>query len=154
MTPDEFVTIQGVYRLGLDTLASLEGCLRNVADAHKLSLETEGVDRLRGELTFWFAGARYYVRIRITDRNIDDSGDVGTEYRVPSGWLDWGRFDVNDLREQSTQNNSFDERGMLCEVDSEEFYCDFTHCDDPRVSAGLMSKLNRLVGRTIALNNA
>ena len=93
---------------------------------------------------------RFYIRVRITDRDVDD---VGTEYRVPVGWLDWGRIDDNDDRETPTQSNFYDERGILCELDKQEFYCSFKSCDDDRIRQAMTRKLGALVGRTISLNN-
>ena len=116
-----------------------------------VEMNIETVDTVNGELTFYLAGAHYYVRIRITDRSIED---IGTDYKVPIGWLDWGTFDINDNRQKHLQSNYFDERGILCDMEKEEFYCDFSNCDDPRIRQGLLLKFQRLVGHTIAQNNA
>jgi hypothetical protein len=75
-------------------------------------------------------------------------------YAVPMGWLDWGRFSPEGRREAPEQSNYYEERGILLEVDKDEFYCSFQSCDDERLTRGLMQKLERLVGRTLALNNA
>ena len=43
---------------------------------------------------------------------------------------------------------------ILCEVEKEEFYCDFSNCSDDRVRRGMLHHLSALVGRSISLNNA
>jgi hypothetical protein len=110
-----------------------------------------GVDAGEGELTFRFAGTRYYVRVRLTDRSV---GDPGMSYSVPMGWLDWGRYGASGLREPAEQSNYYEERGILCDLDKDEFYCSLANFEDPRLQNGLLQKLARLAARTIAQNNA
>ena len=136
---------QGVGKLHL-----LERCLGQLGSDQRLDVLVEPVNETLGELTFWFAGTRYYVRVRITDRETDD---VGVDYRVPIGWLDWGRHNARGQVEPPEQSNFYDQRGILCEMEKDEFYCSFEDCGDNRVASGLTKKLERLVGRTIALNN-
>ena len=151
MQSEELKSIDGKFRQGVGKLHLLEKCLANFASRVGFSIAVRECDETRGELSFFFAGVRYYVRVRITDRDIDD---IGAEFRVPVGWLDWGRFDENDVREAPIQSNYFDEPGILCEFEKEEFYCNFQDCEDDRVRRSLLLKLSKLVGRTIALNNA
>jgi hypothetical protein len=75
-------------------------------------------------------------------------------YSVPMGWLDWGRYGPGGLREPPEQSNYFEERGMLCDLDKDEFYCSLRSFEDERLQKGLLQKLARLVGRTVAQNNA
>ena len=42
----------------------------------------------------------------------------------------------------------------LCELDKHEFYCSFRDCDEEQLQKGMLSTLQRLVGRTIVVNNA
>jgi hypothetical protein len=151
MEIEELQAMQGKYKQGVEKLKELSACLGRLRERTGLEIATDPVDERQGELPFWFAGARYYVRIRITDRSIDD---IGADARVPIGWLDWGRYDGECHREPAEQTNYFDDRGILCEVEKEEFYCNFRNCDDKRLTKGLLSKLQRLVGRTVAVNNA
>ncbi len=150
MQQDELKAIGGKFRQGIEKLRLLETCLTSLASGMRLDLHSKGVDEERGELTFLFSGMRFYVRVRITDRDVDD---VGTEYRVPVGWLDWGRFDANDARENPIQSNFFDERGILCEIGKQELYCNFENCDDEQVRRAMLQKFNALVDRAIAANN-
>ena len=151
MQQNELRAIETKFKQGIEKLQLLDACLQAFAKTAGLAASIKGIDREIGELQFLFSGMRFYVRVRITDRDVDD---IGAEFRVPVGWLDWGRFDENGRREAPIQSNYFDERGILCEIEKEEFYCDFRSCDDERVHKGLLQKLSGLVGRTIALNNA
>jgi len=150
MQESELTAISNKFTQGLEKLKRLEKCLEFLAGEMEFRLESHQIDPVRGELAFTFAGMRFYIRIRVTDRDVDD---VGTEYRVPIGWLDWGRFDENDQREAPIQSNFYDDRGILCELEKDEFYCDFQSCSDDRVRRGIVLHLRSLVGRSIALNN-
>ena len=75
----------------------------------------------------------YYVCVRITDRDIDD---IGSEYRISVDLLDCGRIDDKGDPETQIQSNYYDDQGILCELEKEEFYCDFSNCDDDRVLGG------------------
>ena len=149
MLPEELKTIQAKFRQGIEKLELLSQCLTNLAEKQGFDITIEGLDRTAGELTFWFSGARYYIHIRITDRDVDD---MEPGFRVPMGQLDWGRY--YNGRETPDQTNYYDERGILCELEKEEFYCSFGDCDDPRVAMGITSVLKKMVTRTIAINNA
>ena len=151
MQPEEFKAIDTKFKLGLEKLERLQKCLQYLAQDEKVDLPMEPLDRKSGELIFWYAGTRYYIKIRITDRDVDD---LEPGYRVPIGWLDWGRFSQGLVHEPAEQSNFYDERGILCDVDKEEFYCTFSDCGDERVKNGLMNKLHRLTAKTIAINNA
>jgi hypothetical protein len=151
MEREELKSVQSKFNQGLEKLELVRNCLLRLAEIGSVEMDIAAVDKQRGELTFFLAGGRYYVRIRITDRSIEG---VGADYNVPIGWFDWGAFDINEVRQKQIQSNYFDERGILCDMEKEEFYCDFSDCDDPRIQEGLMLKLQRLVGRTIARNNA
>jgi hypothetical protein len=151
MQQSELVAISGKFRQGLERLKRLEKCLEVLAGELKLSIDSHQIDSERGELVFVFAGMSFYIRIRVTDRHVDD---VGTEYRVPIGWLDWGRLDENDRRDAPIQSSFYDDRGILCEFGKEEFYCSFDDCSDERARRGMLVYLSTLVGRSIALNNA
>lgn len=151
MQDTELIAINNKFNQGVEKLERLETCLGTVAGAANLQIESHGVDALRGELGLTFAGMKFYVRVRITDRDVDD---VGTEYRVPIGWLDWGRFDNNEVREPPMMSNFYDDRGILCQIEKEEFYCSFNDCTEDRVRRGMLHHLGALVGRTIVLNNA
>jgi hypothetical protein len=151
MEMDEMKAVQGKFKQGLDKLDLIKTCLSNLNKQTGLDVEVDSLDKREGILTFWFAGTRYYVKIRLTDRGIDN---IGTDYNVAIGWLDWGRFDAGDTREAPEQSNFFDERGILCKMEKEEFYCNFQDCDEEKLRMGMLYKLQRLVGRTIAVNNA
>jgi hypothetical protein len=74
-------------------------------------------------------------------------------YSVPMGWLDWGRYNASGLREAPEQSNYYEERGMLCDLDKDVFYCNLRSLEDERLQRGLLQKLTRLVRRTVAQNN-
>ena len=148
---EELKSMQAKYRQGLDKLKDLSACLGRLRKRTGLEILTDPIDEKQGELGFWFAGTRYYVRIRIADRSIDN---IGADARVPIGWLDWGRQDSECGRAPAELSNYFDDRGVLCTFEKEEFYCNFQSCDEERLEKGMLSTLQRLVGRTIAVNNA
>ena len=151
MQESELLAISGKFRQGLERLKRLDECLDVLAGELKLSVDSHQIDSVRGELVFVFAGMKFFIRIRVTDRDVDD---VGTDSRVPIGWLDWGRFDENDCRDAPIQSNFYDDRGILCEYGKDEFYCSFDDCTDERARHGMLIHLSALVGRSIALNNA
>jgi hypothetical protein len=150
MDVDQLKGLQVKFRQGVEKLELLGKCLQQLARSQGMDLRVSGVDAEEGELGFRFAGTRYYVRTRLTDRSV---GDPGMSYNVPMGWLDWGRYNASGLREPAEQSNYYEERGILCDVDKDEFYCSFTSCEDERLQRGLLQKLARLVGRTVAQNN-
>lgn len=150
MDIEELQALQGKFRQGVEKLTLLGECLEHIISRHGLDLRVEGIDEREGEMDFWFAGTRYYVRVRLTDRSV---GDVGAAYSVPIGWLDWGRYNSINQRQMPEQTNYYDERGILCELDKEEFYFNLQHCDEERLLKGFVQRLQRLVGRTIAMNN-
>ena len=150
MQPEEFKAIDKKFKQGLEKLEQMRQCLKHVAGKEGIDLPIDQLDRKAGELTFWYAGTKYYIRIRITDMDVDD---LEPGYRVPNGSLDWGRYTASDRRESAEQTNYYDERGIMCDVGKEEFYCTFADCDDKKVRTGLMDKLHRLASRTIAINN-
>jgi hypothetical protein len=151
MELDEMRAVQSKFKQGLEKLELIESCFGRLKKQTGLEVEAAGVDRREGILSFWFAGSKYYVKIRLTDRGVDN---VGTDYNVAIGWLDWGRFNSGGAAEPVEQSNYFDERGILCELEKEEFYCNFQNCDEDKLRKGMLYKLQRLVGRTIAVNNA
>jgi len=142
--------LQLKFRQGLEKLELLGKCLARLGKAVGLDLTVLGMDTAEGELDFRFAGTRYYVRLRLTDRSV---GDPGMSYSVPMGWLDWGRYNAAGQREPPEQANYYEEQGILCDVDKEEFFCNFSSCEEERLQRGLLQKLARLVGRTVAQNN-
>jgi len=150
MDVDQLKGLQVKFRQGVEKLHLLGKCLEKLGRDQGLDLRVLNVEEEEGELVFRFAGTRYYVRARLTDRSV---GDPGMSYSVPMGWLDWGRFDVAGLREPPEQANYYEERGILLELDKDEFYCNFSSCEDERLQRGLLQKLARLVGRTVAQNN-
>lgn len=150
MDVDQLKGLQVKFRQGVEKLHLLGKCLEKLGRDQGLDLRVLSVEEEEGELVFRFAGTRYYVRARLTDRSV---GDPGMSYSVPMGWLDWGRFDVAGLREPPEQANYYEERGILLELDKDEFYCNFSSCEDERLQRGLLQKLARLVGRTVAQNN-
>jgi hypothetical protein len=150
MDVEQLKGLQIKYRQGLEKLEMLGKCLAKIGQAQGLDVRVLGVNGEEGELTFRFAGTKYFVRVRLTDRSV---GDPGMSYAVPMGWLDWGRFARGGQREAPEQTNYFEEQGILCDVDKDQFYCNFQNCDDERLTRGLLQKLERLVGRTVALNN-
>ena len=151
MRTEELIAIQEKFDQGVQKLYLLNTCLQSVSAAMGLKVTATPVEESRGMLRFCFAGADYYVRVRVTDRDVDD---VGGEYRVPIGWLDWGLINDDGVADGAVQSNYYDDRGILCELEKEEFYCDFSSCGDDRVHRGMSSNLSKLVGRSIALNNA
>jgi hypothetical protein len=151
MDVEQLKGLQVKFRQGVEKLGLLGQCLDGLGRSQGLDLRVLGVDPEEGELCLRFAGTRYYVRVRLTDRSV---GDPGMSYSVPMGWLDWGRYNAAGLREPAEQSNYYEERGLLCELDKDEFYCSLTHCEDERLQRGLLQKLARLVGRTVAQNNA
>jgi hypothetical protein len=150
MQPEEFKAIDQKFRQGLGKLEQLRTCMQQFAENQGVHLPLEDLDTTAGELAFWYAGTRYYVRVRISDRDVDD---LEPGYRVPIGWLDWGRYAPSGARDQAEQSNYYDERGVLCDKEKEEFYCTLDDCSDSMVRDVLSSKLQRLVTRTIAINN-
>jgi hypothetical protein len=150
MELDEMEAMQGKFKQGLEKLELIKSCLAKLKKRTNLDVETEPVDKREGILTFWFAGTRYYAKIRLTDRGVDN---IGTDYNVAIGWLDWGRFGPAGNREAPEQSNFFDERGILCEIEKEEFYCNFQNCNEEKLNRTMLYKLQRLVNRTITANN-
>jgi hypothetical protein len=150
MELDEMEAMQGKFKQGLEKLELIKSCLAKLKKRTNLDVEAEPVDKQEGILTFWFAGTRYYVKIRLTDRGVDN---IGTDYNVAIGWLDWGRFGAAGNREAPEQSNFFDERGILCEIEKEEFYCNFQNCNEEKLHRAMLYKLQRLVSRTITANN-
>jgi hypothetical protein len=151
MELDEMKGVQGKFKQGLEKLELVKSCLTKLKKQTDLEVEADSVDNREGILTFWFAGTRYYVKIRLTDRGIDN---IGTDYNVAIGWLDWGRFTDGGDRESPEQSNFYDERGILCKIEREEFYCNFENCNEEKLRRAMLYKLQRLVDRTIAVNNA
>ena len=153
MELEELKALQAIFRDGLEKLSLLETCLADIKARNGLDIQIAELNERGGFLTFWFAGTLYYIQIRITDRNIDDTGreDIGVEYRVPIGWLDWGRHDNRGRPEIPDQSNYYDDRGILCNLDKEEFYCSLQP-GDTRLEKVLLQKLQRLVGKTVAMN--
>jgi hypothetical protein len=151
MELDEMKSVQAKFRQGLEKLDLIRSCLAKLNKHTGLEVEADSIDKREGSLGFWFAGTRYYVKIRLTDRGIDN---VGTDYNVAIGWLDWGRYDAAGGRLTPEQSNYFDERGILCEMEKEEFYCNFQNCSEDKLRKAMLYKLQRLVGRTITVNNA
>ena len=151
MELDEMKAVQGKFKQGLEKLELIKSCLAKLKKQTGLEVEAGPVDSREGLLTFWFAGTRYYVNTRLTDRGVDN---IGTDYNVAIGWLDWGRFGTEGKRESPEQSNYFDERGILCQMEKEEFYCNFQNCNEEKLRKAMLYKLQRLVGRTITVNNA
>ena len=151
MELDEMKSVQAKFKQGLEKLDLIRSCLAKLNKQAGLEVEADSVDKREGSLDFWFAGTKYYVKIRLTDRGIDN---VGTDYNVAIGWLDWGRCDPAGNRLTPEQSNYFDERGILCEMEKEEFYCNFQNCSEDKLRRAMLHKLQRLVGRTITVNNA
>jgi hypothetical protein len=151
MELDEMKAVQGKFKQGLEKLELIKSCLAKLNKQTGLEVEAGPVDSREGLLPFWFAGTRYYVRIRLTDRGVDN---IGTDYNVAIGWLDWGRYGAEGKRDAPEQSNYFDERGILCQMEKEEFYCNFQNCNEEKLRKAMLYKLQRLVGRTITVNNA
>lgn len=150
VNPDELKIIAVNFQQGIEKLTLLRVCLQALQKQHGYKLPIEGIDKNAGELIFWFAGSKYYVKIRITDKDVDEQQP---EYKVPIGWLDWGRFNGDGLRETPENTNYFDDRGILCELEKEEFYDDFKDCGDERIIRSLTQKLQKLVSRALTINN-
>ena len=148
--PDKLRILDGKFKQGLEKLRLLRRCLTELQKKNGYELPMENIDENAGELAFWFAGGKYYIRIRITDKDVDQQQP---EYKVPIGWLDWGRFNANGNREAPESTNYFDDRGILCELEKEEFYCNFKDCTDERVVQGLTQKLDKLVSKALSINN-
>jgi hypothetical protein len=151
MELEELRGMQNKFKQGLEKLELLKSCFTALHRQTGIEVEVDTIDRRAGELSFWYAGTGYYVKIRLTDRSIDN---IGTDYHVPIGWLDWGRRRPDRDRETPEQSNYYDERGILCTLDNDEFYCNLQNCDEEKLRKGLLYTLQRLVGRTIAANNA
>jgi hypothetical protein len=151
MDIEQLKGLQVKFRQGVEKLGLLGKCLEQLGRSQGLDLRVLGVDAEEGELDFRFAGTRYYVRARLTDRSV---GDPGMSYSVPMGWLDWGRYGASGLREPAESSNYYEERGILCDLDKEEYYCSLADFEDERLQRGLMQKLARLAARTVAQNNA
>ncbi len=151
---EELKALQAIFRDGLEKLSLLEAYLADTKARNALDIEFDELNERDGVLNFWFAGTKYYVKVRITDRNLDDrglEGDIGLEYRVPIGWLDWGRYNSRNQREIPEQSDYYDDRGILCNLDKEEFYCSLQP-GDKRLEKVLLQKLQRLVSKTVAMN--
>ena len=147
---NEIKAVAAKFKQGLEKLELLKMCMASFASAEGLPITAGAVDEGIGELTFYFAGMRFYIRIRVADRDVDD---VGTEYRVPIGWIDWGRIGPDGAYHEPDQSNFFDERGILCELEKEEFYCSFQNCEDERAVRGMASRFSQLISRAITINN-
>ena len=143
----ELKALQGKFQQGLERLHQLSRCLQEVSTRNDVRVSVEPVDEVSGELPFWFAGTRYYVRIRLTDRSVDD---VGVEYSVPMGWLDWGRYGDTQKAQQS---DFYDDKGVLCESEKVPYHCDLSDCGSSQLEQGLLHTVQRLVARTVAVNN-
>ena len=148
---EELKALETKFQQGLERLQELSSCLKTVGARVGLTLETNDVDMQRGELSFCLAGTRYFVRVRLTDRTIDD---VGVSYAAPMGWLDWGRYGVADRAERVEQSDFYDSQGVMCESERQAFHGDLKACDDTRLEQALLHTLQRLVSKTIAMNNA
>ena len=151
MDLEELKGLEAKFQQGLERLRELSKCLETVGARRGLALETGDIDKRQGELSFWFAGTRYYVRVRLTDRTIDD---VGMPYGAPIGWLDWGRCDADGRPDRVEQSDFYDGKGVMCESERQAFHSDLKDCDDRRLEQALLHTLQRLVSKTIAVNNA
>ena len=151
MEKEEFGALDGRFKQGLEKLESIRERLADLAGRLGVDIEAEPLCRREGELAFWFAGTRYYARLRIADRSLDDGGAPVT---VPIGWIDWGQYDLSGLHGTVDQSTYFDDRGVLFVVDREEIYCDVGRRDDALAARALLSRLSRLVTRTMAVNSA
>ncbi len=151
MDLDELKALEIKFQQGLERLRELSDCLKTVGARADIALETDDIDERQGELPFWFAGARYYVRIRLTDRTIDD---VGVPYGAPIGWLDWGRYGADGRPDRAEQSDFYDSQGVMCESEKQAFHGDLKTCGDKRLEQALLHTMQRLVSRTIAVNNA
>lgn len=151
MEKEEFRALEGRFKQGLEKLELIRARLADLAGRLGVGIDTEPLRGREGEVVFWFAGARYYARVRIADRSLDDGGPPVT---VPIGWIDWGQFDLSGAHGAADQSTSFDDRGVLFVVDKEEVYCDVGRSDDPVVGRALSSLLSRLVARAMAANSS
>jgi hypothetical protein len=143
----ELKALQGKFQQGLDRLRELSRCLKEVCARSGLNITVEALDEVAGELPFWFAGTRYAVKVRLTDRSLDD---VGVSYSVPLGWLDWGRYGTSQRADQS---DFYDDKGIMCEAEKVPYHCDLSDCENGQLEQGLLHTLQRLVAKTVALNN-
>lgn len=150
MQPEEFKAIQNKFEQGIEKLQRLKRCIEHIQTQTGIILRIEGIDDKAGQLSFWFSGNRYYVKVRITDRDVDN---MEPGFRVPIGWLDWGLYDEKNFRDAPIQSNFYDERGVLCEQEDDEFYCNFEDCTNERIKTGILITLNKLATRSIELNN-
>ena len=71
MELDEMKSVQAKFRQGLEKLDLIRSCLAKLNKHTGLEVEADSIDKREGSLGFWFAGTRYYVKIRLTDRGID-----------------------------------------------------------------------------------
>ena len=147
---EELKTIEAKFSQGIEKLNRLTECFQELKKRGLVGITIEEVDTVNGELTFYSAGTRYYVRIRITDRSLED---IGTDYKVPLGWLDWGSFDINNLRMHPDHSNFYDDKGVFWELEGKEFYSDLKNCEDEKLTKAMLLKLQRLAAATIARNN-
>ena len=151
MDMEELKGLEAKFQQGLERLQELSVCLKTMGARAGVTLETDDIDMRSGELPFWFAGARYFVRVRLTDRTIDD---VGVSYGAPIGWLDWGRYGIDGRAERAERSDFYDSQGVMCESEKQAFHGDLKRCDDKRLEQALLHTLQRLVSKTIAVNNA
>ena len=147
---DELRLLQGVFKTGHGKLEAIAGYIEKVRKENSLDFLVDGIDEKKGELTFWFAGTQYYTKIRLTDRDVED---VGPEYRAPMGWLDWGRCNRFGRMEPPEQSNFYDEKGILCELDGKEYFCNMQTSANEQIMTVLLNTLSKLIRKTIAVNN-
>ena len=150
MDLEEVKAIQKKFVQGVEKLKKLKTCLSEICSREGIKVETGAIETRDGVFSFWFAGSRYYVKIRISDRALED---IGTAQKVPLGWLDWGRYNESGSRETGLYTNFFDDKGLLCEAEKEEFYCDLADCSKEKLRRGMLAILQKLVDRTITVNN-
>ena len=91
MDQTELKNVHSKFKQGLQKLTLLKTCLARLTEKGTAEISVKDISTESGELCFWYAGTRYYIKIRITDRSIEN---VEPEYKVPIGWLDWGEFDI------------------------------------------------------------
>lgn len=142
--------LQSVFKTGLGKLVVIDRYIEMVRKTNSLEFLIDGIDEKRGELNIWFAGSRYYIKIRLTDRDVED---VGPEYRAPMGWLDWGRYSRYGRMEPPEQSNFYDEKGILCELDGKEYFCNLQKSADEQMLTVLRNTLSKLIRKNIAVNN-
>ena len=70
MDVQELQAMQAKFKQGLGKLKELSACLGRMRKRTGLEIVTDPIDEKAGELPFWFAGTRYFVRVRLTDRSI------------------------------------------------------------------------------------